>query len=238
MSNSARLRTRAHIARPARRSLPARRAAPHEPLRADATLRTRDLALLTWLAEQYAARTDHLEQLLGCSARTVQRTLARTRAAGLLETRGILVGEPAWAIPTAAGLRITGERYPLWRPRLALLAHVAAVNDVRLHVQRRSPAAEWVCERALARTHGSASEHLPDGVLLHDRRSIAIEVELTVKSAKRVRKILDELGGRYDDVAYFAAPAPHRQLTELSASGRWPKLTVRELPRRPQRVLP
>jgi hypothetical protein len=31
-------------------------------------------------------------------------------------------------------------------------------------------------------------------------------------------------------VLYFCAPGPHRQLTELAESGRWPALGVRELP--------
>jgi hypothetical protein len=205
--------------------------ARQEP-RAHEALRARDLTLLSWLAEQYAARTDHLELLLGCGPRTVQRTLARVRGAGLVEVRRILVGDPAWVLPTSSGLRIAGGRFPLWRPRIALLAHVAAVNDVRLHVEHRSPAAQWTCERLLARTRSTPAEHLPDGVLLHEGRRIAIEVELTVKSAKRVQAILDELCARFDAVAYFCARAPHRQLTELASSGRWPKLTVRELPSR------
>jgi hypothetical protein len=32
-------------------------------------------------------------------------------------------------------------------------------------------------------------------------------------------------------VLYFCAPGPHRQLTQLAGSGRWPALGVRELPR-------
>jgi hypothetical protein len=36
---------------------------------------------------------------------------------------------------------------------------------------------------------------------------------------------------RFDAVLYFCATSTHRQLTELAASGRWPTLGVRELPR-------
>ena len=194
-----------------------------------ATLRRRDLEVLGWLGEQYGARVDQLEVLLGCGPRTVQRVTGRLRDAGLLTTRRLLVGDPAWVIPTGAGLRAAGQHYGSWHPRVGLLAHVAAVNDVRLHVQARSPESEWIPERLLARER-QAGAHLPDGAVITDGRRVAIEVELTIKSQRRVTAILDELTARFDAVLYFCAPAPHRQLTQLAESGRWPALGVRELP--------
>jgi hypothetical protein len=193
-------------------------------------LRASDVELIRWLAEQYAGRADQLELLLGCGERTVQRTTARLRAAGLIQTQRLLVGEATWVMPTSAGLRLSGHGFSLWRPHLALLAHVAAVNDVRLHVRRRSPRAEWISERLLARER-EGTEHLCDGLVLDGPRRIAIEVELTVKSHKRVVAILDELCERHDAVLYYCAPAPQRQLTALGESGRWLKLGVRGLPR-------
>jgi hypothetical protein len=193
-------------------------------------LRSRDLEVLAWAAQQYAVRLDQLEPLLGCR-RTVQRTVARLRDQHLAQTRRLLVGEPAWLLPTAAGLRACGATFAVWQPRLGLMAHVAAVNEVRLHVQARSPEAEWVCERTLARER-DAGEHLPDALVLLGDQRVAVEVELTVKSRRRVSAILDELSGRFDSVLYFCAPGPRRQLSELAASGRWPRLGVRELPSR------
>jgi acetolactate synthase regulatory subunit len=191
-------------------------------------LRRRDLQLLGWLGEQYGARVDQLEVLLDCGPRTVQRVIARLRDAGFVTTRRLLVGEPAWVLPTHAGLRAAGGGLGVWQPRIGLLAHVAAVNDVRLHVQGRSPASEWVPERLLARER-KAGEHLPDGVVITEGQRVAIEVELTVKSQRRVTAILDELTRRFDAVLYFCSPGPHRQLTQLAETGRWGKLGVREL---------
>jgi len=198
-------------------------------------LRARDLAVLAWCCEQYAARTDQLEVLLGNGPRTVQRVIARLREAGLIEVRRLLVGEPAWAIPTSRGLRTAGQGFGVWHPRVGLLAHVAAINDVRLHVQSRSPRSEWVPERLLAKER-HPREHLPDGVVIADGQRVAIEVELTVKSRRRMGQILDELSAGYDTVLYWCAPGPHRQLSELAQSGRWPKLGVRELPHSQARV--
>jgi hypothetical protein len=194
-------------------------------------LRASDLDLIRWVAEQYAARADHLEMLMGRGPRTVQRPLARLHEAHLLSTRRVLVGEPGWVIPTAAGLRACGSPFGTWQPRIGLLAHVAAVNSVRLHVEARSPGCEWICERELARER-SPKDHLPDGVVLLDGRSVAIEVELTVKSARRFEEIVGELCARHDAIVYFCAPAAYRRLSDLAASGRWPKLEVRRLPER------
>ncbi len=193
-------------------------------------LSTRDLFVLGWVCEQYGARADQLEVLLGCDPRTVQRLLARLRDAGLIGTRRFLVGESVWAIPTSKGLRAAGQGFGIWHPRLGGLAHVAAVTDVRLHIHARSPDSEWVPERDLARER-EPGEHLPDAlVITEDGQRVAIEAELTVKSQHRVRLILDELSVRFDTVLYFCAPGPYRQLSKLAENGQWPKLGVRELP--------
>jgi hypothetical protein len=197
-----------------------------------ALVRHTDMAALRWLAEQYGARADQLALLLGCSPRTTERTIARLRESGFVRTERLLAGEPPWVIPTASGLRACGQRFGVWRPRLGLLNHVAAVNDVRLHIASRSPQSEWVCERVLARMRDSG-EHLPDAMVVTDGRRVAIEVELTVKSRRRTTAILDELSRRFDATLYFCAPVPLGALRELSACGRWPTLGLRALPTGP-----
>jgi DNA-binding Lrp family transcriptional regulator len=195
-------------------------------------LRSIDLDLLAWVSEQYGAPATQLEELLGRGPRTVQRTIARLRHAGLAQSIRMLVAEPAWLVPTTAGIRAAGYSFPAWRPRVGMLAHVAAVNVVRLHVARQSPESEWVSERLLL-LERKTGEHLPDGLVVTEGQHVAVEVELTVKSAKRTRAILDELAGRFDAIAYFCAPAAHRQLSVLASTGRWPALSVRELSRGP-----
>lgn len=192
----------------------------------------RDLDALGWVGEQYAVQTDQLCAFLDCTPRTVQRLLSRLREQRLVDVRRVLVGEPAWVIPTVKGLRASGLSFGAWRPTLGLLAHVAAVTDVRLHVQSRSPESEWVCERVLAREKQTPQEHLADAVVLLDSQRIAVEVELTVKSKRRTRAIIEELVGRYDAVLYYCAPGPHRLLSELASDGAWPSLGIRQLPER------
>jgi hypothetical protein len=192
-------------------------------------LRRSDLDALAWTAEQYAVRADQFEELLGCGRRTVQRALARMRSAGLIQTRRVLADEPARVLPTSSGLRACGSPFGAWPPKLGLLAHTAAVTDVRLHIEGRSPGSRWVSERTLARER-KGRQHLPDGVVETDGQRVAIEVELTVKSCRRLTGILDDLSRRYDALVYFCAPKTHRLLTELADTKRWPNLEVRELP--------
>jgi hypothetical protein len=199
---------------------------------ADGSVSRRDLDALEWVCEQYAARADQLTAWLGCHRRTAQYLVARLGEARLVEVRRVLVGEPAWVIPTIEGLRACGLSFGLWRPRLGALAHVAAVTDVRLHIQASAPEADWISERVLAREKQSAREHLADGVVVLGERRIAIEVELTVKSKRRTRAIVEELTGRYDAALYFCAPGPRRLIRELAAGGEWPSLGIRELPAR------
>jgi len=197
----------------------------------------RDLDALCWVGEQYAVRSDQLGAWLGCNPRTVQRLLARLREQRFAELHRLLAGEPAWVIPTVKGLRAAGLSFGAWRPRLGSLAHVLAVTEVRLHIHSRSPDAEWVCERTLAREKQTSREHLADAVVLLDGRRLAIEVELTVKSKRRTRLIIDELTRRYDAVLYYCAPGPHRLISELAAEEDWSSLGIRDLPEHCQGML-
>lgn len=203
---------------------------PHLP---GAPLGAGDLQLLVWVSEQYAVRVDQIAVLRGCGERAAQYTVARLRTAGLVELWRPLTRQASWVLLTAAGQRLAGTGHRRWVPGLGLLAHVAAVCDVRLQVQRRSPGSVWVCERQLAREREHSGEHVADGVVVSAGREDVMEVELTVKSAGRIEEIIDGLSVRYTSVVYFAAPQVRRRLEQLGGSERWPLLQIRDLPEGP-----
>jgi hypothetical protein len=190
----------------------------------------RDMMVLKWLGEQYAARIDHIEELIGRSRPRAWRIVKRLREAGLVRTRSILVGEPMWVLPTRAGLRACGLTYRELLPKSTNLAHVAAVADVRLYIQGRAPETRWVSERQLFQERRWKAL-VPDGLAIYEGRRVAIEVELKSKYLATVRAKLDEHERAYDGITYFCAGRPYRQLTTLIESGRWPNLEVRELPK-------
>lgn len=188
-----------------------------------------ELSALRWTSEQYAARLDQLARCMDRSLRTAQRCARALQAGGWAEVRPLLHGERSWVWLTEPGARLAGTGFRAWTPHLARLAHVSAVNEVRLTLADSMPEAVWICERSLARG-ASARQPRPDGALLCNGQDLAVEVELVAKTKGRLAKRLDALSDDYDALLYFCAPATYRQLTAIRSSGRWPSLRIRELP--------
>lgn len=217
---------------------PALRATPRMPpkLAADSGISGRDLRVLRWAGEQYAARIDHVQALIPGSIQNTRRVARKLRAAELAQARVILADQPMWIIPTAAGLAACQLPYKEWAFTLARVEHISAINDARLLIQSRTPQAEWIPERQLWFEHGAerfrdhpGAAGLPDGLVLLEGRTMAVQVELALKSKRRLETILNGLVRRYDSVLYFCARDPLRVLTELQKTGRWPTVGVRDL---------
>ncbi len=189
-----------------------------------------ELQVLGWLSEQYAAPLVQVAVAMGRAERSARRSVARLRAAGLVEASSVLARGGVWVWLTARGQRLAQTGFSPWRMRPGLLAHVAAVNEVRLHIARRAPEAVWVCERQLARDAARRDTHLPDALVLVGAERHAIEVELTPKARVRTTAIVAGLVAGHDAVVYFCAPRARPALDELAAGGQYPKLVVRDLP--------
>jgi hypothetical protein len=181
-------------------------------------LTEKDERLTRWMGEMYACQVDHAARFLG-----VKPVTARWRLDRLVdwETVGRLVvlhGQGPWYYPTREGLRWVGLPYRVWVPKPSAVAHLPAVLDVSLDVQERYPDAEWVGERVIRRRRSQAARmdgrgslkvgHAPDGELVFpDGRRVAVEVELSRKSPRRLEQILSSLiSVRYDAVWWFASP--------------------------------
>lgn len=207
------------------------RGGPGGRRRADAGLvrvSPRDLELLAWIGEQYAVSLPQLAVLMGRSFHAARWLRSRWERGGWVEGRALLVDWPVFVWLTPAGSGLAGGEFRTWKARPARLAHICAVNDVRLHIAARAPEAVWVCERRLAREQPRGA-HLPDGVVRRGSERHAVEVELHPKARRRTRAIVAELLGRYDAAVYFCAPGARRQLDEL-ASEFGARLAVRPLP--------
>ena len=173
------------------------RRAAAEPLRA------RDLEMLRWMGEQYGARVDQLEVLLGCDPRTVQRVLARLRAAGLIDSqaaggRGGL-GDPDEPGPARvrSGIRVVASASRAARTcrdgQRRAAAHRAAFAAERMGV-RACPRARPRAGRASPRRGGDyRGAHCGDRGRAHR------------KSHRRVQRFSTS-SGRYEAVLYFCAP--------------------------------
>ena len=128
--------------RPARADRARRRRSDAGAIRATA----RDLALLRFTGEQFAVTLPQLARLMGRSEHAARWLRSRWERAGWARGRALLVGEPVFVWLTRPGLRVAGLPFREWRPNPGALAHIAAVNEVRL-----------TCGTGVPRPHGYAS---------------------------------------------------------------------------------
>jgi hypothetical protein len=126
---------------------------------------------------------------------------------------------------------------PGWRtrpPNLALLAHHHAVSQVRLAIERRGQGTDWVCERVLYRQRTTPDAHVADGTFRSSRGPVtAVEVELTLKTAERLRDILRDLTLDHEAVLYVVGDAAIGRAVDTAARsvGEGERVRVIELTR-------
>jgi hypothetical protein len=201
----------------------------------DAGITERDVTALHWLGQQYAARSDVLRVLLGrlspgspkilgqLSEQTLRQILSRWEDRGLI-ARDRLLGYQ-WVAPTTKALRLVGLEVRAWSFVIPQLAHVHAVGVVRLALEPQIPeGGRWLSERELRGEAGKS--HVPDGAIqLPDDparaagsglygedvdplpRRVAVEVELTRKTAARLREAWTRpRHGRWQRTVYYAPP--------------------------------
>lgn len=200
-------------------------------------IKRRDLIVLVWIAQQYAARLDQVQELLsrmpgrggkqasptGLTPSAVLQVVDRWVALGLVEYRRIYDGEPGWVWLTPHGLSLLQLPYARLVPKASTLPHLYHINRVRLELERRHPDFRWISERSLRaeqprREEGSVLAHLPDAQV-RTPKPVAVEIERSPKSDKELDDILTELliaGSpspddgdplRYTTVWYFVQPA-------------------------------
>lgn len=192
----------------------------------------RDLAVLTWIGEQYAVPLDVLGEVLARtapgdasvraarfgskvprSATLASRDRLARKHAGRLQDLGLaervrLLGE-VWIAPTTAGLRFAGLPYDRWQPSGWSLAHIAAVARLRLHLQGTYPDARWEPERAIrSRWAGSGARvRLADGGLhWPDGAAFGIECELHVKRLDRYQSAVADCDPAWSAGVWWFTP--------------------------------
>ena len=174
-------------------------------------IKRRDQVVLPWIAEQYAAGIDQVQELLsrmpgrggkpvsatGLTMSAVLQVVDRWVELGLVEYRRIYEGEPGWIHLTSSGLRTLHLPYTMLTPAESTLPHLYHINRVRLDMERRHPDFRWTSERTLRaaqprREEGSVVPHLPDAQV-RAPKLVAVEVERSPKSDKELDEILTEL---------------------------------------------
>jgi hypothetical protein len=191
-----------------------------------AQLTPRLMSLCKINAEQGALRFDQAQSWLGLLSPAAQKmkdshllSAERTRKIlrpwidqELLQYKVFFVGQRGWIWLTTKGLKYFDVPLRYYEPTPASLAHLYAVNSIRLLLALRRPGETWRSERLLraeqhVQPNGQKSPHLPDAEVIGANGVVrAIECELTVKSEKRLEDILFDLAAnkRYHSIWYFS----------------------------------
>lgn len=181
-------------------------------------LTPRDVSAMRWIAEQFAVRVDQLPRVLAegdreVSRRTCRGVLERWTSADFVTRQKVFAGEPAWVWLTRHGSNACGGSFKLWAPKFGNLIHVYWVNEIRLRTALKHPDVLWVCERSI-RKEQPRGLHVPDAELVSaDGHRVAVEVELTQKSASRASAIARELASRYSTVWFFTTDRVERTIS-------------------------
>lgn len=201
-------------------------------------LTERDLDALGWIADQYAMRTDVIRWLLGngtpLSDSRTRAIVARWQRAGVAESRRFFAGAPHVVWLTRAGTALVRPGWRTRPPTLSMLAHHHAVSQVRLAIERRGHGIGWVCERVLYKQRVTPDAHVADGTFRSSRGPVtAVEVELTQKSADRLRDIVRDLTLDHEAVLYVVGDSTigRAVATAADAIGETERVHVVELKR-------
>lgn len=173
----------------------------------------RDLYIIKWIAEQYAARFDQIQKLLSrfpdkhkpfkagrlIAETTTKDQIARWQRAGWIEYKRVLADGRGYAWVTKKGLALVelDEIYTARVPAPTRLAHIYAVNQIRLWMDVQG--FNWTSERRYRAglekgRKGETTGPIPDAVAISSKYGkVAIEVELTAKKPVELQDKLAHL---------------------------------------------
>ncbi len=164
--------------------------------------------IVAWASRLGAVTADALADREGISGASATARLSAAARSGLLRRSRPLAGRPALFAATSAGMKACGEQgLEPCRVSAANAEHLIACACVAARLERKLPCARIAGERELRRQErelggalasatlmgaGRRVAHRPDLVIWgrgETEPPIAVEVELSVKSARRLEKI-------------------------------------------------
>lgn len=193
----------------------------------------RDREITELLGRIGALSIEQLMAWLGIGRTVAYRRVAALSEAGLIERVALVRGMPALLRATREGLRYAGLGLTVARVSPGSVHHwlacastalmlaeeagherILAARELRLHerIEGRAIASAKTGENP----DGSPRLHRPDLAIVAGARPIAIEVELTPKSPRRLEGLIRawRRASWVEQVRYYCAPGPARRAVE------------------------
>lgn len=192
-----------------------------------------ELGVLRLISEQFALPFDQLARFLGCGEEQAARVAKHLTKVGYADYGRFLFDEPHWIWLTRRGNQLSGTDFEVWHLAIGGMHRMRAVNEIRLHIERRAPQARWICARSLMRELGRCGPQLHAVVEIGGERH-AILVFLRPREKRLARPVLETHMARYDAVIAFANRLPRGMLERLAGEHHMPKLVIRSMPHPPR----
>jgi hypothetical protein len=167
-------------------------------------LTKRDLEILYWINRMRYVTVNQVAKKFKIGIWYTYKRLKKLCDDEYLYSLRIFRNKPGVYICTKKGAEISGSN--LWAPKhyvnLANYEHDLKVVDLSIELERQG---EWISMRELRQD--SKTDMIPDGVLIKDGKKIAVEVELTKKSEKNLKKKMSyyKRSIDYDEIWYFVS---------------------------------
>ncbi|SFE28380.1 Replication-relaxation [Thermoanaerobacter thermohydrosulfuricus] len=167
-------------------------------------LTKRDLEILYWINRMRYVTVNQVAKKFKIGIWYTYKRLKKLCDDEYLYSLRIFRNKPGVYICTKKGAEIAGSN--LWAPKhyvnLANYEHDLKVVDLSIELERQG---EWISMRELRQD--SRTDMIPDGVLIKDGKKIAVEVELTKKSERNLKKKMNyyKRSIDYDEIWYFVS---------------------------------
>lgn len=196
-------------------------------------LTERDLQILAFINQFGFCEMPHLDRQFQFNKPRNYQIIKRLIKGGLLQHQFVFHKKHGIYWLSKEGAKLTNLP-PLKKLPLAIYQHEVMLIDVYTKLMNQHPEARWVSERELRyekfiKGVGQFG-HVADGKLIFpDNKVVAIELELTSKSNKRIERILKQYSRDTDiqEIWYFCADKVIPLLSKLAA--RMPFVKIRTL---------
>jgi len=185
-------------------------------------LTERDLAILEFISSFGFCEMPQIERRFGLKKPRSYQVLKRLVVADLINHQRIFCHRHGIFRLTSNGAR--QFKLPLLDKIIfSQYEHKMMITEVYLKLSEMYPTANWISERELQHEKFSRGVgqrgHLPDGILiLPNDKKIVIEVELTLKSEKRITEIFRQFAKDFsiESVWYFSPENLVKKLEKFS----------------------
>jgi len=170
----------------------------------------RDLEILKFINKFGFCEMQHLDKYFQLKKPNNYQIMRRLKKAGWIQYQQVFSNKSAYWLNKSAATEIGSSIPAINRPAVAIYTHEVLLIDLYFELQKRYKEANFISEREIIKDKyfdGFGKKgHVSDGLLIFpDKKVIAIELELTLKSTKRIEHIFRayKKNLEIDEVWYF-----------------------------------